>query len=211
MEGKRPTRPSAQRPGPGPLTNPTTHLRLHAPEDLRLLARHARVRSRQTHPVKATPSLAPPPLNGRADSDDKPDVHPRAAPPSTGTHLVKGLRPTRPSTQRPGTGPLTNPTTRQRPHARLRLGCAPPRGPRSEQRQEHTPNVSPTIYRHPTHFPADLQTVIICGPDLLSIGDLRRPRSRTPATARKTRIRDQKRITILPHHCANVALPLNLT
>jgi hypothetical protein len=131
VEGKRPTRPSAQRPGPGPLTNPTTRLRLHAQEDLRLLTRHARVRSRQTHPVKATPSLAPPPLNGRADSDDKPDVHPRAAPPSTGTHLVKGMRPTRPSAQRPGTGPLTNPTTRQRPHARLRLGCAPPRGPPS--------------------------------------------------------------------------------
>ena len=90
MEGKRPTRPSAQRPGPGPLTNPTTRLRLHAQEDLRLLTRHARVRSRQTHPVKATPSLAPPPLNGRADSDDKPEVHPRAAPPPTGTHLVKG-------------------------------------------------------------------------------------------------------------------------
>ena len=34
-----------------------------------------------------------------------------------------------------------------------------------------------TIYRHPTHFPADLQTVIIRGPDLLSLGDLRRPRS----------------------------------
>ena len=29
MEGKRPTRPSAQRPGPGPLTNPTMRLRFY--------------------------------------------------------------------------------------------------------------------------------------------------------------------------------------
>ena len=56
-----------------------------------------------------------------------------------------------------------------------------------------------------------IQTVLIRGPDLLSIGDLRRPRSPPPATARKPRIRDRKRITILLHHCANVALPLSPT
>jgi hypothetical protein len=214
VEGKRPTRPSAQRPGPGPLTNPTTRLRLHAQEDLRLLTRHARVRSRQTHPVKATPSLAPPPLNGRADSDDKPDVHPRAAPPSTGTHLVKGMRPTRPSAQRPGTGPLTTPTTRQRPHARLRLGCAPPRGPPSGtatgahfKRAAYDLSTSDSFPRGSSnsHYPR------------AGLALTRRP----PATslcgsppqrpARKTRIRDRKRITTLLHHCANVAFPLNLT
>ena len=132
----RPRRQASPHPAPGKGTT-RKHLARSCPVQrpdgptARLPACHSRVRFRQTHPCKFAPSPAAPaplPTDGPTRTST-PETHLRAAPPSTGTRRVKGMRPTRPSTQRPGPGPLTNPTTRQRPHARLRLGCAPPRGP----------------------------------------------------------------------------------
>ena len=111
----------------------------------RIPACHTRVRFRQTHPCKFTPSPAPLPTDGPTRTSI-PKIHLRAAPPSTGTRQVEGKRPTRPSAQRPGPGPLTNPTTRQRPHARLRLGCAPPRGPPSGTATRTGANIKRVAY-----------------------------------------------------------------
>ena len=61
--------------------------------------------------------------------------------------------------------------THQSDHAPTSSSSSPPRlrpSPRAPIRnsdRSKTPNVSRTIHRHLTHFPADLQTVIISGPD----------------------------------------------
>ena len=171
------------------------------------ITRLPRPREVSTDPPRASSPRASPRLPS-TDGPTRmpiPEIHLRAAPPSTGTPPGEREAAHTPFHSRPGPGPLTNPTTRLRPRARLRLGCAPPRGPPSGTATGPNINVSRTIHRHPTHFPADLQTVTIRWLDSLSIGDLWRPRSHAPATARKTQIMDRKQITILPHHCADVA------